>query len=502
VAWQDFKLLGFCPDLPVTTPGTSFLMKGCYPTDVGIGGGIGFEEVSSSAANTAATGAEYVTSLSNTSEIIVGTASKLYSFDLATTLTDRSGAAYSSTDTNSWKFTTFGNIVLAANLGDQLQQRTIGAAANFASVGAAPVPKASIVVTVGPTSAPFAMVFDYTDGVNTDRDGWKSSAVSDYTGWTSGTNSCATGRLLDNVSGPITCAIPYRDGVIAWKSGGMYIGEYTGPPNIWSWRRISSDVGCIGKNAAVVADDVVYWQDQSGLWMFDGSVPRRVPGYVHAYWNKTVAALSLGDSNRHQYRTVWDKAKHIIWFLPVGHRQGLGYNTVSQLWVQALSPTIPLGYPTSTTNTLFLTDNGGTVSCAYLITGAWAMSNGKKVSSVSYTPTTFQTYYYGWALTDHKTSPAISGVRPHFISTNATSAGLGTAPTLGGFLYAHNGAYEMVPGDVTTTPIATVTMAARSPGYLDGIISANEVVTFAFVLTNKYWEIGGISLDLDRAGKP
>jgi hypothetical protein len=487
VAWNDYKLVGFAADLPVTTPGYFTTILGCVPTDRGIGSGPIVAETSSTAINTTSTGGALLAKTDATGELIVGTATKLYGFDLSTTLTDRSAAAYNASTTNTWSVTQFGNIALAANLGDQLQQRTIGAAANFASVGAAPVPKASIVVTCGPVTAPFVMVFDYADGTNTDRDGWKCSAISDYTGWTSGTNSCATGRLLDNVTGPITAAIPYRDGVIAWKRRGMYIGEYTGPPNIWSWRRISSDVGCIGKNACAVADDVVYFSDDSCVWQFDGSYPRKVPGSVQKYWADTVLTLAPSTADRNYYRVVFDKEKHLIWFTTgtatAAETYGLAYNFVSGFWTQALTVL------RSSTGVIVreLLSARYMVSISNLKVGtlSWG-SNGTEPKGAS---------ILGWALSDRVNTPIIKGIRPHW-SIGPT---LATSGWVTGTLYALDSERSLQPGSSSRTTLST--MSFRQPGKLDGVGSA-EIMTFSMVLSDGItWEMTGLSIDVEKAGR-
>jgi hypothetical protein len=489
VAWQDFKLIGFAPDLPVTTPGYFVQMYNAVPTDRGIGNGPSLFVGSSTAINTLSLGGALLSKTDATQELIVGTATKLYGYDLVTTLTDRSGGAYNASATNTWSVTNFGNIALAANLGDQLQQRTIGAAANFASVGAAPVPKASIVVTCGPTSAPFVMVFDYTDGVNTDRDGWKCSAVSDYTGWTTGTNSCATGRLLDNIPGPVTAAIPYRDGVIAWKRTGMYVGEYTGPPNIWSWRRISSDVGCIGKNACVEANDAIYFADDSGLWVYDGSYPKPVPGYTQKYWCDLVASASPTAADRNYHRVFWDKPRHLLWFFvgqssQGGQQYGVSYNTVSGLWCLAAA----------------MGNAGATLLTGDWISARYFVDNNKKVGYVSWGANNTEpdaATLTGWCVSNSVDHAQIKGVRPHW-STAPSSLFSGWCS---GNLYTLFSERDLVPGATAFGALSTTPMAFRQPGKLDGVI-CGEVVTFDIsVIAGKDWEITGTSVDLGKAGR-
>lgn len=490
--WQGYKLIGFAPDLPVTTPGVFTDMQYVVPTDRGYGPGPVYALASSAALNNDSLNAALLSKTDNTQELIIGTVTKLYGFDLATTLTDRSAAAYNATATNTWSITQFGNIALAANLGDQLQQRTIGAGANFASVGAAPVPKASIVVTCGPVTAPFVMVFDYIDGVNTDRDGWKCSAISDYTGWTAGTNSCATGRLLDNSPGPVTAAIPYRDGVIAWKRNAMYVGRYDGPPAIWAWQRISSDVGCIGKNACVVADDVVYFTDESGIWMFDGSNPRRVPGYTQKFWGDKYV-LGVTDADRNLTRVVWDKPKHLLWFLAPssGSRTtipGVTYNTVSQLWGLLRGQSFA--------------NAGGTIVAADMLSARWVFApSSLKVVSLSWGASGGEpraSTINGWGFCDRINTTNIGGIRPHW----ANSPQISVSNWCSGNVYQLGSLRDMQPG-AAIFPVATATFAGafRQPGKID-VKGSGDAITFDMAqIAGIDWEMDGLSLDVARVGR-
>lgn len=524
MAWQDYKLLGFCPDLPITTPGTFFLMRNTVATDRGFGCVPAFAQYSGNGVTFNAfgptNGGALVSTLAGTQELIVGVPTKLYSYGLGAGVdpVDRSGAAYGATATDAWSVTAFGSIVLAANRNDFLQQRTIGAAANFAAVGAAPVPKANIVITAGPVSAPFVVVFDYDDGGGVLRDGWKCSGLADYTSWTANTaTQSATGRLFDGASGPITAAIPYRDGIVAWKRNAMYVGTYTGIDGvtnpIWSWRRVSGDIGCIGKNACSEADDIIYFADEYGVWMFDGSYPRRIVGSVQKYWADRVVALAPTAADKNYYRLVWDKGRHLIWVLPGSgiagaagyHLAGMNYNTISGLWSQAIkngAQTFPLS------SALFALDDG-TTACWEMLSAEWFVVQtsgnivvGRMPYGGSAVTTAGSSTVYGWAIADQVTSPVIKGVRPHW--SYGISSATAASTWLSGQLLAFGAERDIQPGNISVSPIATVTLQPRNPGKLDGVLSAADVLSFQFTTTAAGligWEITGISVDIGSQGK-
>jgi hypothetical protein len=110
-----------------------------------------------------------------------------------------------------------------------------------------------------------------------------------------------------------------------------------GDPTGWSWERRAHDVGALGKNCAVSVEDMVYWADENGLWMFDGSYPRRIPGHVHNWWREQVAELGGTADKRHLARVVWDSKRRNIWFMLAddsssAQTTGLVYHVDSQLW--------------------------------------------------------------------------------------------------------------------------------------------------------------------------
>ena len=351
--WEDFQIVGFVPDLPSNISGSIFcsvlgqFSYGMYPTAKGFRCGPTPETLSSvggtsGALDTVSLGSAIVYQTDGTARVFIGTAAKLWEWNGSSTITDRSGTAYSATATNTWSFTQFGDITLAVNRGNFLQQINAGSA--FAAVGAAPVPKASIAVTCGPVSAPFVMVFDFDDGTHNYRDGWFNSAISNpYTSaaasWTTGTSQCAQGRLIDDLPGQILGAAPYRDQVIVWKRKGMYIGDYgTKIETGWSWERRSHDIGILGKNCVVSVEDMLYWADEDGLWLYDGSYPRRIPGHCQKWWSELVIRLGANtDAFRHLARVVWDSKRRNIWFMLAdsnsqAQTSGLVYHVDSQLW--------------------------------------------------------------------------------------------------------------------------------------------------------------------------
>lgn len=334
MSWVETELIGFAPDLPADTPGAILGGANLMPTARG-----GFAPHFTS--TPAGTGNLDTISLSvaalyksdGTERQYIGTAAKLWEYNGTTTLTDRSAFAYHASASQLWTFCQVGDLSIAANKGDFLQVSSGGA---FASIGAAPVPKAAIVMNVGPPSSFQLMTLNYNDGTDNFVDGWFCSALSDHTNWNVNiATSCANGRLLEP-SGPFTAGVPYRDGCIAFKANAMYRGTYaldTANGVVWAWERIASDIGCSGPDMVCLVHDVVYFADRNGIWVYDGSYPKKLPGAIHNFWANQITTSGVTPG-----QIKWDRQRDnllISYFSPPSYASTptwLTFNLVSQKW--------------------------------------------------------------------------------------------------------------------------------------------------------------------------
>lgn len=326
---ETYPLLGFAPDLPQDVKGAIVSSSAILPTDRGISGGVLATGLGSPLTfDDAANAAAVLSKIDGTQRVFAGASTKIYEI-VSGVGTSRGTGSYHASSSQTWHFAQFGDVSLAVNKGDKLQFITTGSAFADAAVAA---PKASIVVVVGEPNLQFVMLFDYDDGTNNYSDGVFWSAANDYTDWTPAiATQCGNVRLLD-VGGKFTAACAFRDGVVAFKKNAMYLGQYVGGDAVWKWQRISNTVGCLGKNAVVEANDVLYFGDQYGLWMFDGSYPRPMPGAVQKWWAANNAGV--GDVPRFTF----NKAQHRVWVqygqLTGGYPAYIVYNLRSQLWTQ------------------------------------------------------------------------------------------------------------------------------------------------------------------------
>ena len=283
MSWVDIPIrYGHAPDLPRTNP-DGWRIYNAWPMPGGIGARVKYVAASASASVTAApNGAFEAVSSTGAKKWFVGIPQKIYQWDGVMNspgFVDRSGTPYSASTATTWSFAQFGDLTFAVNMNNKLQYASAGGFVDAHSV----VPKADIVVACGPSTLPFIMLFNYDDGTNVYRDGWFTSPTPNAT-WSAAVSAqIVNGRLLVP-SGDITAAEAFRDGVVAFKKNSMFMGEYGDPDAIWTWRTVARAVGCVGKNATCAAEDVMYFVGPRGFYVFDGSYPKKLPGFVHDEW--------------------------------------------------------------------------------------------------------------------------------------------------------------------------------------------------------------------------
>jgi len=281
MSWVDIPIkYGHAPDLPRTNP-DGWRVYDAWPTPGGIGAKINYTAATASVSAAPNGGFEAVTS-TGAKKYYVGLPTKIFEWNAsitASTLTDRSGTAYGASTATTWSFAQFGDLTFAANLNNKLQFASAGSFADAASV----VPKADIVVAAGVNTLPFIMLFNYDDGTNQYKDGWFASPTPNATWSAAVAAQIVNGRLLIP-TGNITAAAAFRDGVVAFKKNSIFMAEYGDPDAIWTWRTVARAIGCVGKNAVCAAEDVLYFVGPRGFYVFDGSYPRKLPGFVHDEW--------------------------------------------------------------------------------------------------------------------------------------------------------------------------------------------------------------------------
>lgn len=318
---QDIS--GFAPGLDPTTPG---VITDCYnmlPSTNGMiaagsGADVGANAVIGDVLRLAT-----LLKLSASARTFAGTDTKIYELSGGSwNDVSVSGGYSSATD---WQFAQFGDVSLATDYVDPVQYSISGAFADLAGA-----PKAKLIEV----ASGFVMLFDYNDGVDSFADGWWCSGLYDYTAWTpSPSTQAANGRLFDTPGG-IKAAKRIGSGIAVYKNNAIYLGNYVGPPIIWSWTQITAETGAYCQGAVVNVSGVHFFLGQQGIFMFDGSRPVPVGAQEVREWLRQ----NINPNYTDKITSIFDsKRSMVFWFFPSVLSTGvcdmaIVFNTVTNMF--------------------------------------------------------------------------------------------------------------------------------------------------------------------------
>lgn len=322
-------LIGFAPDLDPTTPGVITACSQLIPTTNGMAGAPSPVDAGLSALAAACRGAAHVTRLDNQRRLYAGTGTNLYELSGSAWVDISRVGGYTAGAENRWRFVQFGNASLASNQMEKVQVSTSGA---FADITQAP--KAKMLET----ASGFVLAFGINDAtVGGERsDAWWCSNIYDHLTWTPGSgNQAAYGYLLDT-PGEIRAAKRLGQDVVAYKERSMYLGRYVGPPVIWSFPLISSDIGALAQECVVDTGNAHLFISRDDFCIFDGSRPRSLQSPLREWF------FANSDSSfRYKTQAYYDKFRDIVWwfYAPSGSNGALtaaiAYNVASNRWGHA-----------------------------------------------------------------------------------------------------------------------------------------------------------------------
>lgn len=325
------EILGFAPDLPPTTPGVLTACVSYIPSTKGMRAAPAKVSVGLPALAAACRGASVLLLLDRSRRFIAGTASKLYEAGSSSwSDVTRTSGDYTLAAGTSWRFAQYGNVSLAAQKADKIQFSV--SSGEFDNITAAP--RASIVETVGE----HVFAFDINDG--SDRpNGWKTSALGDYTNWTSSVANNAYDGDLVSTPGPIVAGRRLADGVVAYKQKAMYLGTFQGPPIGWAWQEVSDTAGALSQEVVVPITTAQGGQahiflGDDDFYFYDGSRPVRIGTPVKDWF-----FARLNREFSYKSTALHDPINALIYFYYVSNNSGDGsldsaivYNYRSDRW--------------------------------------------------------------------------------------------------------------------------------------------------------------------------
>lgn len=295
-------LVGFAPDLDPTTPGIIVDCASLVPSIRGMRAAASLVSVGMPALASAALGGATLVKLDNTKRLIVGTAASLFE-EVGGAWSDvtRASGPYTTPVDGAWRFTQFGNVTVATNNADVLQQSQTG---QFEDIAGAPT--AAIIESV----AGFVFVFNTNDPTYGSRpDGWWCSGLYDQTIWTpSQATQCANGRIIDT-PGDIRAGRGLGPDIVVYKETSMYYGTYQGPPVIWAFNVISNQIGAPCQEAVVSIGTAHLFLGNDNFYVFDGTRPQPIGDGLKNWFFR-----DQNQQFKQKVRSVHDHANSLVYW--------------------------------------------------------------------------------------------------------------------------------------------------------------------------------------------
>lgn len=318
-------LIGFAPDLPATTEGIFTDCTNITPTIKGFRASSAMQPIDIDPLPAACRGAISALRLDNQRRLIAGTADALYEAVSGAWIDRSRSGGYSGGAENRWRFAQFGNVTLAANTADTIQASTSG---DFADIAGAPTAR---IIT---TASGFVMAFATTHANNGDNpDMWWCCALYNHTDWTPDVaTQSANGRLIDT-PGEIRAGKALGNNIVAYKEKSMYLGQYVGPPFIWTWQQIPGEIGAVSQEAVIDIDTAHVFIGADDFWIYDGSRPVPIGAPVREWFFDNANPTYL-----HRTQGYFDRYNAIAtWYFASSSSQGdldmcIHYNTKTQRW--------------------------------------------------------------------------------------------------------------------------------------------------------------------------
>ena len=119
------------------------------------------------------------------------------------------------------------------------------------------------------------------------------------------TNQAGDYRLSEGST--IVTAIQTRQEIVVFTDSALYSMQYLGPPYVWSFVLLASNISIISPNAVTTASGVTYWMGVDKFYMYSGRVqtlPSSVRQYVYNDINRSQQAQFFSGTNE-GYSEVW-----------------------------------------------------------------------------------------------------------------------------------------------------------------------------------------------------
>lgn len=255
------------PDQPSVT-GALMKADNVYSRAIGYGGvpsAVDYTQAASEPLNNVVAGKNP----DGSTTIFAGSQTNLYKLDSADmSLDDVSGATYATPTDQRWRFTQFGNRVIAANGADKLQGWLLGTSTAWADL-AADAPEARYVTVVRDFVVSGHIGTDYPFRV-------KWSGINNETSWTDSATTQSDYQEIPD-GGSIVGVTGGEFGLILMDRS-IYRMTYVGSPLVFQFDNISRNLGCYEANSVIQYQGLTFFLADDGFYACDGQTVASIGG--------------------------------------------------------------------------------------------------------------------------------------------------------------------------------------------------------------------------------
>jgi hypothetical protein len=255
------------PDQPSVT-GALMRADNVYSRAIGYGGipsAVDYTQAASEPLNNVVAGKNP----DGSTTIFAGSQTNLYKLDTTDmSLDDVSGATYATPVDQRWRFTQFGNRVIAANGADKLQGWLLGTSTAWANL-ASDAPEARYVTVVRDFVVSGHIGTDYPFRV-------KWSGINNETTWTDSATTQSDYQEIPD-GGSIVGVTGGEFGLILMDRS-IYRMTYVGSPLVFQFDNISRNLGCYEANSVIQYQGMTFFLADDGFYACDGQTVASIGG--------------------------------------------------------------------------------------------------------------------------------------------------------------------------------------------------------------------------------
>lgn len=217
--------------------------------------------------------------------VFAGGDTKLFKLGTNLNLTDVSkSGGYTTPSDQKWRFTQFGNRVIAANGGDRLQGYLMGSSTAFADLGVA-APKSRYITTVRDF-----VVAGFNNGTTIYPNRVEWCALGDETDWTPSTTTQSD--YQDIPDGGHVKGLTGGEYGIVFMDRAVVRMSYVGSPLVFQFDTISRGLGCLEPNSIIQYGGSSFFLSDDGFYVTNGQEVKSISVEKVDRWFFALADIS------------------------------------------------------------------------------------------------------------------------------------------------------------------------------------------------------------------